>query len=69
MESGKLNPWNRRGIFYIANVRVFRNHQYVGTITKRLDFITYHLIKYFNGEERLIQMGYNLKNWNRYGRR
>lgn len=51
------NLWTRKGIFYYARVNIYnRARQYEGTIVKRLDFISYHLIRKIHGMERLNKM-------------
>lgn len=53
-------PWKRKGIFYIATVVVEKiegDRLLTLTITRKLDFIAYHLIKKFHGEKKLIEMG------------
>lgn len=50
------NLWTRKGIFYYARVNVYRNHQYAGTIVKKLDFVSYHLIRWYHGEKELARM-------------
>lgn len=52
----KHNPWNRKGLFYIAKVQFAWYEDLV--ITRKLDFVAYHLIKYFHGELKLIEMAY-----------
>jgi hypothetical protein len=51
------NPWTRKGLNYVVNFRMYRKHVYVGTHTVKYFFITYHLIKWFKGEEELIRLG------------
>ena len=40
------NLWKREGLFYYSIVQVFNgNLKLIGTVTRRLDFVSYHLIK------------------------
>lgn len=56
------NLWTRKGIFYYARVNVYnRAHQYEGTIVKRLGFISYHLIRWYHGEEKLRSMALTMR--------
>lgn len=51
------NLWTRKWFFYYARVNVYyRNHQYAGTIIKKLDPVSYHLIRWIHGEEELKRM-------------
>ena len=48
-----MNPWVRNGLMYeVTMVLVNRR----GTVTKRLDFLSYHLIKWIHGEKKLIEI-------------
>lgn len=53
--------WNRKHLFYYARCNVYSRHIYQGTITKRLDFISYHMIKWWYGEQYLIRMATTIK--------
>lgn len=59
------NPWVREGLFYVATLQFCRpsgdKFHKVGTITRKLDFISYHLIKKIHGEQKLIDMAYDLR--------
>lgn len=47
--------WERKGFYYYAYIYINdRYHQ--GTIVKKLDYISYHLIRLIHGEERLMDM-------------
>lgn len=50
--------WHREGLFYVARLNWIRG-SYKGTVEKRLDFISYHLIRYFHGEQKLRDMALN----------
>ena len=56
--------WKRKGFFYEAILKWSSPHPkdktilLISTITRRLDFISYHLIKRIHGEEGLKQMAY-----------
>ena len=55
------NPWKRKGLFYKADFRIYRNGRIIGDYTKRLDFISYHVIKWIHGEKKLIDMAYKFE--------
>lgn len=55
------NLWSRRGIFYYARMNVYSRHVYQGTITKRLDFMSYHMILWMYGEEYLNRMATTIR--------
>jgi hypothetical protein len=48
--------WTRHGLFYYATVQIFRGQRSVGNVTKKLDFLSYHLIKRFHGVKVLNHM-------------
>jgi len=52
------NPWTRRGLIYRAQTNVFdgRTYRYLGTFTTKMNFISYHLIKWWHGEEELVRL-------------
>jgi hypothetical protein len=50
-----MNPWQRRGWFYYATLTVIRGG-YTWNVTKKLDFISYNVIKWIHGEEKLSDM-------------
>jgi hypothetical protein len=49
------NPWIRQGFFYICT-KQYAKRGFVLHHTKKLDFISYHLIKWLHGEEELLRM-------------
>jgi len=49
------NPWKRNYLVYSC-VLVVENRSFRTEITKHLDFISYHLIKFIHGEKKLIEM-------------
>lgn len=52
-----INLWKRKGFFYYAKLNVYGgNGSLKGTVTKKLDFVSYHLIKLVHGQEKLNQM-------------
>lgn len=56
--STETNPWTRKGLYYQVSWRMYNKaHQYVGTHVVKYFFITYHLIKWFHGEQELIRLG------------
>lgn len=48
--------WKRKGLFYYATLQFFRGQQSIGVLTKKLDFVSYHLIKVFHGTKGLNEM-------------
>lgn len=52
------NPWTRKFFFYTAIVVIDLGDKTL-TITRSLDFFSYHLIKRFHGIDRIIEMGTN----------
>lgn len=53
-----MNPWSRNGFFYTCT-KQYANNGYVLFHTKKLDIISYHLIKWIHGEAKLIEMANN----------
>ena len=55
------NPWIRKGLVYHATINVYggKTYKYRGTVRKRLNFISYHGIKWYYGEQKLIDMAYD----------
>ena len=49
------NPWKRRGFSYVAS-ETRKAGPYLYTATKRLGFFSYHLIRWYHGEAKLIEM-------------
>lgn len=47
--------WHRKGYFYVAQVN-YVTPQYKGTITRKLGFVTYHLIRRIHGDQVLRDM-------------
>jgi hypothetical protein len=47
--------WKRKGRYYYAYIHVQNRGSY-GTITKKLSFIAYHLIRIVHGEQKLMDM-------------
>lgn len=47
--------WHRQGYHYVAQANYIRG-QYKGTITRKLGFVSYHLIRRIHGDETLRQM-------------
>jgi len=47
-----MNPWVRKGLTYEVTL-AYANGL---TVTKRLDFLAYHLIKWIHGEQKLIEI-------------
>lgn len=60
-DSDLFNPWRRKGIFYRVDWYLYRGGTLVGTYSKKLDFLSYHMIKFFHGNKKLISMAYDLK--------
>lgn len=54
------NGWYRDGLFYKTNVHVYRHGRLYGKITRKLDPISYHLIKLIHGDRKLREMAYDL---------
>lgn len=51
-----LNLWERRGCFYHAELDLWVEGKVMGTMIKKLDFVSYHLIKLIHGESKLRDM-------------
>ena len=51
-----MNPWKRKGLFYYATLTVYGNAVVRGTVKKKLDFVSYHLIMWIHGESKLRAM-------------
>lgn len=47
--------WKREGLMYVSRMHISTPSCH-GTITRTLDFISYHLILVFHGEKRLREM-------------
>lgn len=60
-----LNPWSREGLFYVARLALNRiddeGRYRKAYMTRKLDFISYHLIRWYHGEEKLIDMAYDTR--------
>lgn len=54
----RINPWKRQGMFYVASLQARMTNGGVFTITRSLDFLTYHLIRWCHGEAELVNMAY-----------
>jgi len=52
------NPWVRDGLSYYANLQLRMIDGRIYNVERRLDFVAYHLIKWYHGEEALIEMAY-----------
>jgi hypothetical protein len=56
--------WERKGFSYYAYIYLYRDDgRSMGTITKKLDPFSYHLIKLIHGEKGLIDMVCNSEIW------
>jgi hypothetical protein len=57
------NPWRQEGFFYVARLeltRICTDGRYrAAHMERKLDFVSYHLIKWIHGEQKLIDMVYN----------
>jgi hypothetical protein len=51
----EMNPWKRDGLVYIYR-REWIEGPIKHTLVRKLDFVTYHLIKWIHGESKLIEM-------------
>jgi len=49
-------PWERKGLFYYAIMKLYLPDNGTVIITKRLNFMAYHLIKFIHGEAKLSDM-------------
>lgn len=55
-----MNPWKRKGLFYHASLNIYGgSNVYLCTVNKRLDFVSYHFIKWIHGQGKLNQMATN----------
>lgn len=50
------NLWERKGLFYYATLKWYKNNILICTTTKKLGFISYHLIKKIHGIKGLNEM-------------
>lgn len=55
------NPWQRRGLYYVCRYNIYgaggaKPLKLLGQVSKELHFISYHLIKWIHGEQKLIEM-------------
>ncbi len=48
--------WKRYGLIYVTTLRYELDEGNCMTIVRTLDFISYHLIKWKHGEDRLMEM-------------
>jgi len=48
-----MTNWKRKGIFYYINVNVYSSSGKNLIFTKRIDFVSYQLIKLIHGKQRL----------------
>ena len=48
-----MKYWKRKGLFYYATLNVYTNNALRGTVTKKLDFVSYHLIRLIHEQEKL----------------
>lgn len=55
-----MSIWNRKGLFYYAYL-AWKAGSRTGVVEKKLDFVSYHLIRLIHGEERLEQMARSMK--------
>lgn len=56
MGNNVVHLWNRKGFYYYAYIYLYKEGKYFGTITKELDFITYHILRFLHGEQKMIEM-------------
>lgn len=55
-----MKYWKRKGLFYYANLELFSGFgMHLGTVTKRLDFVSFHVIKWIHGDRKLLDMALN----------
>ena len=58
------NPWKREGLFYVVrlqtSVLTLKGNRRTLNVTKKLDFVSYHLIKWYHGEKKIIDMAHNM---------
>jgi len=50
-----MKLWKRKGLFYYAELSCYRG-PYTWVVTKKLDFVSCHLIKWWHGERKLTDM-------------
>lgn len=53
--------WQRKGFFYYAKINYYSGGELLGTITKKLDFVSYHLIRKIHGVKGLNDMAMRFK--------
>lgn len=51
-----MKYWHRKGLFYYTFLHVYGNGILKGIVTKKLDFVSYHLIKWWHGQKKLDLM-------------
>jgi hypothetical protein len=52
--------WFREGLYYVAKTNVYRGTEH-WTVTKKLFFITYHLLRWIHGDAKLHEMAARVK--------
>lgn len=62
------NPWVRKGLSYTATHNWYKpgaNNKmvFMGSSVYKLDFLAYHLIKWYHGEQKLIEMASKIPDW------
>lgn len=57
-----MTPWKRKGFFYYAMLQAQKRGRLI-TITRKLDFISYHLIRLIHGDDKLIDMALKNTDW------
>lgn len=55
-QAGLLRTWNREGFYYVARF-TYQNETARGTVERKIDIFTYHLISLIHGPDVLRQMG------------
>lgn len=53
------NPWKRIGFFYVSRMDLYKGNQKVGIVIRQLSYFTYHLIRLWHGEKKMIEMTQN----------
>lgn len=48
--------WKRNWLVYTAEYEYQVNETHTGKVTRKLDFLAYHLIRYFHGDKKLHEM-------------
>jgi len=50
--------WYRKGFYYHSHIKYYRGPHLtlIGTTTRTLDFVSYHIIRLIHGEEKLREM-------------